>query len=61
MPSGNTFIDTAGVAIRGKDARLNAWRGFLFAYPTYRNVFVSIFSQLRGCERLGIFSMSRPS
>ncbi|WP_258803613.1 nuclear transport factor 2 family protein [Pseudarthrobacter sp. NS4] len=41
MSDEHTFIDTGGVAIRGKDACLNAWRGFFLAHPTYRNVFVA--------------------
>ena len=35
----DTFIDTAGHAIRGKSACLEAWRGFFKSFPDYRNVF----------------------
>jgi ketosteroid isomerase-like protein len=39
MSDDHTFIDTAGHAIRGKFACLDAWRGFFKAYPDYRNIF----------------------
>ena len=39
MTDDHTFIDTAGHAIRGKSACLEAWRGFFKSFPDYRNVF----------------------
>jgi ketosteroid isomerase-like protein len=39
MTDDHTFIDTAGHAIRGKPACLDAWRGFFASFPDYRNVF----------------------
>ena len=39
MTDDHTFIDTAGHAIRGKPACLDAWRGFFTSFPDYRNVF----------------------
>ena len=42
MPEDHRFIDTTGHVVAGKSACLEVWRGFFAAYPTYRNVFVSI-------------------
>ena len=39
MTDDQTFIDTAGHAIHGRLACLDAWRGFFKAFPYYRNVF----------------------
>jgi ketosteroid isomerase-like protein len=39
MTADHTFTDTGGTAFRGKDACMEAWRGFFQAYPGYRNIF----------------------
>jgi ketosteroid isomerase-like protein len=39
MTDDHTFIDTAGHAIRGKSACLDAWRSFFKSFPDYRNIF----------------------
>jgi ketosteroid isomerase-like protein len=39
MTDDHTFTDTAGHAVRGKSACLEAWRGFFKSFPDYRNVF----------------------
>jgi ketosteroid isomerase-like protein len=39
MTDDHAFIDTAGHAIRGKSACLDAWRGFFKSFPDYRNIF----------------------
>jgi len=38
MTGDHVFIDTAGNRVAGKEACLNAWRGFFAAFPNYRNV-----------------------
>ena len=42
MTDDHTFIDTEGGTVAGKQACLDAWRGFLAAFPDYRNVFASV-------------------
>jgi ketosteroid isomerase-like protein len=42
MTDEHTFIDTAGHAIHGKAACLEAWRGFFSSFPDYQNVFESL-------------------
>ena len=42
MTDDHAFIDTAGHAIRGKSACLEAWRGFFKSFPDYRNIFDSL-------------------
>jgi hypothetical protein len=37
MASRHRFIDSAGTAVEGKAACLDAWRGFFAAFPDYRN------------------------
>jgi ketosteroid isomerase-like protein len=39
MTDDHVFIDTAGARVTGKEACLEAWRGFFAAFPDYRNVF----------------------
>ena len=38
MTDDHTFIDSAGTVLSGRDAVLEAWRGFFEAFPGYRNV-----------------------
>jgi ketosteroid isomerase-like protein len=42
MSEDHRFVDTTGHVVAGRSACLEAWRGFFAAYPTYRNVFVSV-------------------
>jgi ketosteroid isomerase-like protein len=42
MSDDHIFIDTAGDAVTGKPACLEAWSGFFEAYPSYRNIFDSV-------------------
>jgi ketosteroid isomerase-like protein len=37
MTDGHTFVDSADVRLAGKDAVVEAWRGFFEAFPDYRN------------------------
>ena len=46
MTDAHRFVDTVGATVDGKDACLDAWRGFFAAFPDYRNVFEE-------CRRLG--------
>lgn len=39
MTDDHVFIDTAGSAVSGKSACLQAWRSFFAAFPDYRNTF----------------------
>jgi ketosteroid isomerase-like protein len=42
MSDDHRFVDSEGEVISGKDACLDAWRGFFEAFPDYRNVFDSM-------------------
>ena len=42
MSDDHVFVDTAGDSVTGKQACLEAWRGFFDAYPGYRNLFESV-------------------
>lgn len=42
MADDHRFVDTAGDAVTGKPACLEAWRGFFESFPDYRNVFDSV-------------------
>jgi predicted ester cyclase len=48
MHDQHRFVDSAGAAVRGKAACLDAWRGFFDAFPDYRNVFDSLTSDPSG-------------
>lgn len=39
MTDSHTFIDTAGNVVAGKQAVIEAWRGFFKAFPDNRNAF----------------------
>jgi ketosteroid isomerase-like protein len=39
MTEDHTFIDTSGSAVHGRTDCVQAWRGFLDAFPGYRNTF----------------------
>lgn len=39
MHEQHEFVDSAGAAVEGKAACVDAWRGFFDAFPDYRNVF----------------------
>jgi ketosteroid isomerase-like protein len=45
MANNHTFIDTAGTAVVGKAACVEAWRGFFDSYPEYRNVFEAVLAR----------------
>ena len=45
MTDDHTFIDSAGAVLSGRDAVLEAWRGFFEAFPGYRNVWAELTSR----------------
>ncbi|MFJ3925162.1 nuclear transport factor 2 family protein [Streptomyces sp. NPDC090022] len=42
MSQDHTFVDTAGTVVAGKEACVEAWRGFFAAFPDYRNVLTTV-------------------
>jgi ketosteroid isomerase-like protein len=60
MTDDHTFIDTAGAAVRGKDACLSAWRGFFEQFPDYRNTLVELRSSRSAVFARGFSSCSVP-
>ncbi len=42
MPDDHSFVDSQGGVVSGKQACLDAWRGFFASFPDYRNVFDSL-------------------
>ncbi|MBT2407462.1 nuclear transport factor 2 family protein [Streptomyces sp. ISL-87] len=61
MSQDHTFIDTAETAVTGKQACLDAWRGFFAAFPDYRNVFTSVTAQGGLVTALGHSVCAEPS
>lgn len=45
MAANHAFIDTAGNALIGKAACIEAWNGFFDSYPEYRNIFEAVLSR----------------
>jgi hypothetical protein len=48
MHDQHRFVDSAGAAVTGKSACLEAWQGFFDAFPDYRNIFDSVRSGAAG-------------
>jgi len=42
MTDDHQFVDTEQQVVSGKDACIEAWRGFLEQFPDYRNVFSGV-------------------
>jgi ketosteroid isomerase-like protein len=42
MTEDHRFVDPAGSEVHGRAACVDAWRGFLSAFPDYRNVFEEV-------------------
>jgi ketosteroid isomerase-like protein len=42
MTESHRFIDSAGATVEGRDACVEAWRGFFDSFPDYRNIFDDI-------------------
>ena len=42
MTTSHRFIDSEGTAVHGRDACIDAWRGFFETFPDYRNVFEDV-------------------
>ena len=45
MTDDHRFVNTAGGAVEGRSACLDAWRTFFDAFPDYRNEFDEVASQ----------------
>lgn len=41
MPADHSFVDAASDTVSGRQACVEAWRGFFALFPDYRNVFES--------------------
>jgi ketosteroid isomerase-like protein len=39
MTESHRFIDSAGATVEGRNACVDAWRGFFASFPDYRNIF----------------------
>jgi ketosteroid isomerase-like protein len=61
MSGDHRFIDTAGEVISGKEACLEAWRGFFESFPDYRNVFTSVIARGEIVTIAGRSECSEPS
>ena len=44
MTDDHAFIDSDGNVVAGRDAVLEAWRGFFDSFPGYRNVWTQLMS-----------------
>lgn len=42
MTASHRFIDSAGATVDGRNACVEAWRGFFGSFPDYRNVFADV-------------------
>jgi ketosteroid isomerase-like protein len=42
MTESHRFVDSGGATVDGRDACVEAWRGFFDSFPDYRNVFDDI-------------------
>ena len=42
MTDDHRFIDPADTVVTGKEACVDAWRGFFTAFPTYRNIWETV-------------------
>lgn len=42
MSEDHRFVDSAGGSVAGKQACVEAWRGFFAAFPGYRNTFAEL-------------------
>jgi uncharacterized protein (TIGR02246 family) len=45
MTDDHSFVDAEGNAVSGREAVLEAWRGFFDAFPDYRNVWAELRSK----------------
>jgi len=61
MTQDHTFIDSAGVAISGNRACVDAWQGFFMSFPDYRNVFDTVEAHGDVVTMIGHSECSEPS
>ena len=60
------FIDSAANTVSGKQACLDAWRGFFGSFPDYRNIFTSLTAKddmvtIVGCSECAEPSLAGPA
>ncbi|MEG3629822.1 YybH family protein [Streptomyces poriticola] len=60
MSEDHAFVDSAGGAVRGKQACVEAWRGFFAAFPDYRNVFTDLTAREQVVTASGYSVCSHP-
>jgi uncharacterized protein (TIGR02246 family) len=53
MTDDHRFVDSAGAVVAGKQAVLEAWRGFFAAYPDYRNEWSDVTPTADGLIAIG--------
>ena len=60
MTDDHTFVDPADERVEGKQACVDAWRGFFAAFPDYRNVFTGTSTDGDAVEITGYSECSVP-
>jgi predicted ester cyclase len=60
MTDGHKFIDAASGTVSGKQACVEAWKGFFSAFPDYRNYFERLISTGRRVVIVGRSNCSDP-
>jgi ketosteroid isomerase-like protein len=61
MSADHTFVDSDGGIVSGRQACLDAWRGFFESFPDYRNVFTSVIARDDTAVVVGYSLCSEPS
>lgn len=61
MSDDHRFVDSEGNAVSGKQACLDAWRGFFESFPDYRNVFTSLTAKDGVVTIVGYSECAEPS
>ena len=66
MSDDHRFIDSAANTVSGKQACLDAWRGFFGSFPDYRNIFTSLTAKddmvtIVGCSECAEPSLAGPA
>jgi ketosteroid isomerase-like protein len=61
MSDDHAFIDSEGAVVSGRQAVVEAWRGFFDAFPDYRNVFTSLTASDDVVTIVGHSTCSEPS
>jgi ketosteroid isomerase-like protein len=61
MSDDHRFIDSEANTVTGKQACLDAWRGFFDSFPDYRNVFTSLTARNDVVSIVGYSECAEPS